>query len=148
MLPVSERHKSENWFILICRKPVISLDKIDENIAAKHSSADEDVDNKTDTNEEDVGSPFEMINTVYVWHQAARTTHYNIKLCSIKILTSCIKVVCKIRHIKVIRTGKMLKMKRLVRLTAMECWTQKWGSVYLDEHNDVDKSDLPHIKKC
>jgi NH3-dependent NAD+ synthetase len=42
------------------------LDKIDENIAAKHSSADDDVDNKTDTNEEDVGSPFEMINTVYV----------------------------------------------------------------------------------
>ena len=66
MLPISERHNSENLFILICRKPVISLDKIDENIAAQHSSAVDDVDNKTDANKEDVGSPFEMINTVYV----------------------------------------------------------------------------------
>jgi hypothetical protein len=63
---VSERHKSEHFLILICRKPVISLDKIDVNIAAKHSSADDNVDDKTDANKEDVGSPFEMINTVYV----------------------------------------------------------------------------------
>jgi hypothetical protein len=39
---------------------------IDENIAAQHSSADDDVDTKTDANKEDVGSPFEMMNTVYV----------------------------------------------------------------------------------
>ena len=57
--------KSEGLLILIYRKPVISLDKIDENIAAHHASAD-DLDNKTDDNKEDVVSPFEMINTVYV----------------------------------------------------------------------------------
>jgi hypothetical protein len=42
------------------------LDKIDGNIAAQHTSAVDDHDNETDTNKEDVGSPFEMINTVYV----------------------------------------------------------------------------------
>jgi hypothetical protein len=66
VLPESERHKSENLFTLICRKPVISLDKLDENKVAQHSSAEDGVDNETDANKEDVGSPFEMINTVYV----------------------------------------------------------------------------------
>ena len=72
------------------------MDKIDENIVDQHSSANT---HETDTNKEDVGSPFEMINTVYVWQQATRTTHYNIKLCSIKIFTSCIKVMCKMQNV-------------------------------------------------
>ena len=54
-------------FIPICRKPVICMDKLDANLAVQHSAADDDVDNKTDDNKEDVESPFEMINTVYVW---------------------------------------------------------------------------------
>ena len=42
------------------------MDKIDENIAAHHASADDDLDNKTEDDKDDVESPFEMINTVYV----------------------------------------------------------------------------------
>jgi len=48
------------------RKPVISLGKIEENDTVTEDDNENDVDKDSHIDKEDVGSPFEVINTVYV----------------------------------------------------------------------------------
>merc|ERR1711902_82954 len=48
------------------RKPVISLGKIEENDTVTEDDNENDADKDSHIDKEDVGSPFEVINTVYV----------------------------------------------------------------------------------